>query len=198
MTAFDCSNTSVFPDFRGNDHSQQGDVILRHAFHFQASFAGLVSLLLVLCSNPVSAAGKTEINSGRDGKVLTTACLAHLAGKPPTTAVSQSGFATKKSNRRVTQYRKDVGGGLLPTYLVLNLLKKPNKPTYRGCNFVLSLPKRLLTLTIPPEPRAALNALRTTLKSTRLSYIFLRFPCEKGATDWHLIYAGQWRRLDRE
>ena len=122
---------------------------------------------MVLCSGPALAAGKAEINYARDGKVIAAAGRAQLAGKPPTTAVNQAGFATKKSNRRVTQYRKDAGGGLLPTYLILNMQKKPNNPAFRGCNFVLSLPKRLLALTIPPEPQAALKALRTALKSNR-------------------------------
>ena len=32
----------------------------------------------------------------------------------------------------------------------------------------------------------------------RLSYVFLRLPCEKGAAARHLIYAGQRRQLDRD
>jgi hypothetical protein len=134
-------------------------------FHLPSVCAALVSLALLLWAHPALAAGQTEINYTKDGKATATACMAHLAGKPPTTAINQAGFETRKNTRKVAIFQKWPRGGLLPRYVSLALLKEPKDPTRRSCNISLSFPSFLMVETSSPDFKDFATALSATLKS---------------------------------
>lgn len=133
--------------------------------HLRTACAALFSLGLALWFQPALATGSTEINYTSDGKATATACLAHLAGKPPTTAINQAGFETLRNTRKFTAYQKRSGGGLLPRRVLLILRKKQEQPGRRNCSFALSLPNRLMTETSSPDFRDFTKAMGAVFKS---------------------------------
>lgn len=132
----------------------------------RATFVSLApALALVLWTIPALAAGQTEINYARDGKATMTACLAHLAGKPQTTAMNQAGFETKTNTKKFTVYQKWRRDGLLPKYLVLQLGKKNQGPADRNCTFILSFPDHLFAPTTSPDYQDFMKAMAAALRS---------------------------------
>jgi hypothetical protein len=144
---------------------QREGFVLGRILDSHGSFVGFVSIALVLCSAPVFAAGKAAIDYTADGKTAAAACMAHLAGKAPTTAVSQSGFRTRLNTKRGILYQKNTRGGLLPIYFALGLYQKPKDQTKRRCSFILSLPHMFLLETKSPEFKAVFRAVYSELKS---------------------------------
>jgi hypothetical protein len=138
---------------------------MQKLFHLRTACAALVSLGLALWSQPVLAAGSTEINYTSDGKATATACLAHLAGKPLTTAINQAGFETLKNTRKFTSYQKRSGGGLMPRRVILVLRKKHEQPGRRICAFALTLPGQVMTETSSPDFHDFSKAMRAVFKS---------------------------------
>lgn len=138
---------------------------MRQIIHVQAALAGIVSLVLLLLSDPAIAAGTTEINYTKDGKLTAAACLDHLTGKPPTTAISQSGFRTKSKTKRGTIYQKTKTGGFLPTYFVFGTYQKGNDPSKLKCSWVLGMVGHLMVETLAPDFRDFLTALTKEFKS---------------------------------
>ena len=67
-------------------------------------------------------------------------------------------------------YQKWPPGGLLPKYVLLTLLKKPNDPTRRSCNFTLSFPNHLMVETSSPDFHDFATAMGAVLKSGGYTY----------------------------
>lgn len=124
---------------------------MRQAALFRLGLYGVFALGWVLSSAPAMAAGPSGIAYSTDGKAATKACIAHLAGQPPTTALTKNGFAITKNNKRVTSFRKNQSGALLANYFILSLVRKPNDPTFRRCTVVMSLTHRAFAETSSPE-----------------------------------------------
>ena len=130
----------------------------------QSGISGLVALGLVFFSSPLLASGTGEINYKSDGKATAKACLSFLPDAQATKALTKSGFEVMRSTKKLTVFRKIQKGGLLPTYFIFSLAKKPGNQNYRRCSFSLSLPNRVMTERSSPEFNEVLNAVRSQFK----------------------------------